>query len=326
MKNTYIQMVLEQDYHRELFLTSVVMLWISAILIIVSVALKFVEHNSNKKLKKKVKQNHFVETFSMTFIIFIIAVMMQKEQFFIKTDFITHLLNVIWGGVFVIIATVIHIWSKVNIGKFWSNQIEIKKKHKIVTNGVYSIVRHPMYSSIILWLIALNIMFMSCLGTLLTAIVFVPIMILRARAEDQQLEKLDKASFKVFKSNVKMLVPRFDKYTSLFLRLLGIAILGYSIVMSQMTLDRVLSLFVLHIMIGLMGHQANVRFSYRNKSFFLLIFFGITSLLPAAYFLYYVVLIFNVYGLFFNCPCMLVYNKYQRCPCWGWMKSCKMKK
>ena len=33
-----------------------------------------------------------------------------------------------------------------------------------------------------------------------------------------------------------------------------------------------------------------------------------------------------LYGLKWNCPCMLVYEKYHGCPCFAFVKSCLKKK
>jgi hypothetical protein len=32
-----------------------------------------------------------------------------------------------------------------------------------------------------------------------------------------------------------------------------------------------------------------------------------------------------IYGLRFNCPCMIIYNKYQHCPCYNLAAKCIVK-
>lgn len=44
--------------------------------------------------------------------------------------------------------------SHKQLGKNWSVSLEIRDKHKLVTDGLYRYVRHPMYSSFWLWAIA----------------------------------------------------------------------------------------------------------------------------------------------------------------------------
>jgi protein-S-isoprenylcysteine O-methyltransferase Ste14 len=41
-----------------------------------------------------------------------------------------------------------------DLGRNWSVSLDIRENHRLVTNGVYSFVRHPMYSAFWLWAIA----------------------------------------------------------------------------------------------------------------------------------------------------------------------------
>ncbi|QIB34392.1 protein-S-isoprenylcysteine O-methyltransferase [Ancylobacter pratisalsi] len=41
-----------------------------------------------------------------------------------------------------------------DLGKNWSVTLEIKDTHKLITEGVYRYVRHPMYSAFFLWALA----------------------------------------------------------------------------------------------------------------------------------------------------------------------------
>jgi protein-S-isoprenylcysteine O-methyltransferase Ste14 len=41
-----------------------------------------------------------------------------------------------------------------DLGRNWSVSLDIREDHKLVTRGVYSFVRHPMYSAFWLWAIA----------------------------------------------------------------------------------------------------------------------------------------------------------------------------
>lgn len=42
----------------------------------------------------------------------------------------------------------------VDLGKFWSPVLEVREGHKLVTNGIYKRIRHPMYSSIFAMFVA----------------------------------------------------------------------------------------------------------------------------------------------------------------------------
>ncbi|MGD9639187.1 MAG: isoprenylcysteine carboxylmethyltransferase family protein [Alphaproteobacteria bacterium] len=308
-----------------LFLSAWGIMALTAAAIAFSVAYKFMEYGSKSKEVVKHKK-HIVETFSMTVLVVVIFNVLVANFGSFKLDYITALMALIWGALWVFIATWLHIWSKKEIGLFWSNQIEITKGHKIVTRGPYALVRHPMYSSMIIWLLAVSLMFANYIGLALSLIIFTPIMIWRAKSEDKLLQDLDKTSFVTFSEKTNILVPHLGRKLSLIIRIIGIGLLGYSVVLNQMTFERLVFLFIMFITISLTSNLAKVRFSYFNKSLFLFVIYAAALAVPKFYFLYYVILAFNIWGLKFNCPCMAVYEKYNGCPCFRWLKTtCRLK-
>jgi protein-S-isoprenylcysteine O-methyltransferase Ste14 len=60
-----------------------------------------------------------------------------------------------WLGavVFVVALWLFHRTHK-DLGRNWSVTLEVRDQHALVTNGVYSRVRHPMYSAFWLWAVA----------------------------------------------------------------------------------------------------------------------------------------------------------------------------
>src|SRR6202163_3795572 len=60
-----------------------------------------------------------------------------------------------WLGVLVFAAS---LWlfyrTHKDLGRNWSVSLDIRESHKLITGGVYALVRHPMYSAFWLWAIA----------------------------------------------------------------------------------------------------------------------------------------------------------------------------
>jgi protein-S-isoprenylcysteine O-methyltransferase Ste14 len=305
---------------------SLCFLWITAWLLLLSVVYKFVEYDKERKNKGKIKRKvNFVETLTMTFVIILIFNVLQINKGVFFVDFTTRLFAIIYGGVLGVVVVILHFWSKKAIGIYWSNQIEIIEKHKIITTGPYAIVRHPMYSSLILWLMGLSVMFLNYASFVITICVFVPMMIIRARAEDKLLKELDNATFGVYSREVKQLIPKFDGGISLLLRIIVITLLGYSLITKQMELARFFLLFFIHLLTGVIMKVPKISFSYINKSFIMLFIFTAAIFFKQAFWLYYMILIFDIWGLFWNCPCMFIYQKYNRCPCFDVIKNCVWK-
>lgn len=54
-----------------------------------------------------------------------------------------------------VLASAASLWlfwrSHADLGRNFSARLVIRRKHDLVTNGVYRLIRHPMYSSFLLW-------------------------------------------------------------------------------------------------------------------------------------------------------------------------------
>src|SRR6185295_3799170 len=60
-----------------------------------------------------------------------------------------------WIGT-VVLATSMWLFYRTHkdLGRNWSVSLDIREDHKLITSGVYALVRHPMYSAFWLWAIA----------------------------------------------------------------------------------------------------------------------------------------------------------------------------
>jgi protein-S-isoprenylcysteine O-methyltransferase Ste14 len=41
-------------------------------------------------------------------------------------------------------------WARVHLGRLWSSRVEVKVGHAVIRSGPYAIVRHPIYSGLLL--------------------------------------------------------------------------------------------------------------------------------------------------------------------------------
>ncbi len=64
---------------------------------------------------------------------------------------------------------------------------EIEPVTELVTSGIYARLRHPMYVSFAISMLALDFLFGSVLGVLFTLVAFLPTMVWRARLEERVL-------------------------------------------------------------------------------------------------------------------------------------------
>jgi protein-S-isoprenylcysteine O-methyltransferase Ste14 len=45
------------------------------------------------------------------------------------------------------------VWARIHLGQYWSGRITLKVDHRVIQTGPYALVRHPIYSGLILALL-----------------------------------------------------------------------------------------------------------------------------------------------------------------------------
>lgn len=82
----------------------------------------------------------------------------------------------------------IAIWARITLGRFWSGSVAFIEGQPVVKDGPYSIVRHPIYSGVIMML--WGSLLLEPLGFVLLIAVFGTILLAcKARLEERLLEK-----------------------------------------------------------------------------------------------------------------------------------------
>jgi protein-S-isoprenylcysteine O-methyltransferase Ste14 len=98
-------------------------------------------------------------------------------------------------------------WARLHLGKLWSAFVTRKTDHRIIDTGPYAIVRHPIYTGIILAALAVATLkgtLYAIAGALLVALSFW----IKARLEERFLrEQLGATNYDHYRARVPMLVP-----------------------------------------------------------------------------------------------------------------------
>ncbi|KAG1883295.1 hypothetical protein F4604DRAFT_283084 [Suillus subluteus] len=56
----------------------------------------------------------------------------------------------LFGSIAVVIGGALRLYCILTLGKLWSFHLSIRKEHRLVTSGPYSVVRHPSYTGLLL--------------------------------------------------------------------------------------------------------------------------------------------------------------------------------
>ncbi len=98
-------------------------------------------------------------------------------------------------------------WARIFLGRMWSSTVTRKANHHIVDTGPYGLVRHPIYTGIIISAIATAVLRATALAFLGAGIMTVSWYIKARLEEDFLREQLGVEKYDAYAVRVPMLVP-----------------------------------------------------------------------------------------------------------------------
>jgi protein-S-isoprenylcysteine O-methyltransferase Ste14 len=114
-----------------------------------------------------------------------------------------------WLGVILIAGAVLVFWrAHADLGLNWSPTLEIREKHELITRGIYSHIRHPMYASQWLWVIAQPLLLQNWIAGFINLLVFVPFYFLRVRQEEQLMLEQFGDQYRSYLQKVGAVLPK----------------------------------------------------------------------------------------------------------------------
>ncbi len=101
----------------------------------------------------------------------------------------------------------LQVYSYKSLGSSYAPDIVILKDHKLYTNGIYKVIRHPQYLSQILSDLGAGVALLSYLALPLILILEIPLLIMRASAEEKMLAGYFKEKFSEYKKRSGFIIP-----------------------------------------------------------------------------------------------------------------------
>jgi protein-S-isoprenylcysteine O-methyltransferase Ste14 len=114
-----------------------------------------------------------------------------------------------WTGFAIALAGfVLGLWSQVALGTEWSAQLQLREKHRIIASGPYARMRHPMYTSLLLWgtglaLLSANWIFVA------VAVLASAMFVARVPREEQMMIDQFGDEYRDYMNRTGRLFPRF---------------------------------------------------------------------------------------------------------------------
>ena len=111
------------------------------------------------------------------------------------------------GGAIVTVAGILFcVWARVVIGSNWSGSVTIKENHELVRRGPYQIVRHPIYTGILLGLLGTAFVYGANRGFVGALVCGVALWI-KSQTEEQFMVQQFGEQYIQYRREVRALIP-----------------------------------------------------------------------------------------------------------------------
>jgi protein-S-isoprenylcysteine O-methyltransferase len=112
-----------------------------------------------------------------------------------------------WAGFVITIAgCAIAVWARALLGSNWSATVTLKQNHELVRRGPYAIVRHPVYSGLLLGMMGTALALGEGRGFVACALAFAA-WLTKARTEEKFLAEQFGEAYACYRRQVKQLIP-----------------------------------------------------------------------------------------------------------------------
>ncbi len=116
-----------------------------------------------------------------------------------------------WLGILILLGALYVFWrAHADLGLNWSPTLEIREKHELITKGIYGIIRHPMYASQWLWVIAQPLLLQNWIAGWVNLLVFIVFYFLRVKAEEQLMIERFGDEYRAYKKKVGAVIPKLS--------------------------------------------------------------------------------------------------------------------
>lgn len=114
---------------------------------------------------------------------------------------------VLLGLGLVVTGCAVNLLGRAALGGNWADPVTLYRDQTLVRHGVFALVRHPLYASLVWMFVGGSLLFRNLAALAATLLVFLPAMVYRARQEEVLLASRF-PEYQAYRRRVGMLFPR----------------------------------------------------------------------------------------------------------------------
>ncbi|MCQ3975173.1 MAG: isoprenylcysteine carboxylmethyltransferase family protein [Anaerolineae bacterium] len=116
-----------------------------------------------------------------------------------------------WTGTLVFAIALWLLWrSHADLGRNWSDTLEVRQGHQLITSGVYKYVRHPMYAAFWLWGVAQALLLPNWIAGWSHLLTFSALYFWRVPDEEQMMLDQFGEAYQAYMNRTGRIIPRLN--------------------------------------------------------------------------------------------------------------------
>jgi protein-S-isoprenylcysteine O-methyltransferase Ste14 len=117
-----------------------------------------------------------------------------------------------WVGVVILLASLYVFWqAHHDLGRNWSPSLQIREGQDLITNGIYGYIRHPMYASQMIFIVAQVLLLTNWIGGVGGAVAFLLLYFIRVPVEEKMMLAEFGEKYQAYMARTGRVVPRLGK-------------------------------------------------------------------------------------------------------------------
>jgi protein-S-isoprenylcysteine O-methyltransferase Ste14 len=143
----------------------------------------------------------------LAWIAFLVPILWISTSWFAFADYPLSLLRLLAGSFLLAVSLWLFYRSHADLGANWSVTLELREGHRLVTEGVYGHVRHPMYLAFLLYGLGQAIVVPNWVAGPSYAVAMVLLIPLRLGPEEALMREHFRREYDAYESRTKRLIP-----------------------------------------------------------------------------------------------------------------------
>jgi protein-S-isoprenylcysteine O-methyltransferase Ste14 len=180
---------------------------LSVILVFMAIIADFILFNERKEIKKEKRSIVATGTMFTFYFVYFLLIAFGIGSLKIIDPTIMTACSFLGTGL-VVFGSVINVLGRLKLHANWSNHIKIYDDQTLVTSGVFGLIRHPLYASLMLMLLGGSLAYLNIACAFITFLIFIPFMTYRAKQEEVMLMQ-EFVEYSDYRKKTGMFFPKF---------------------------------------------------------------------------------------------------------------------